>query len=225
LGASRKGRRGKHHSAPKGKPSFRFEQEALSLGALRIAGIDEAGRGPLAGPVVAAAVVLPLDDPIEGLNDSKLLTPRQRERVFLAVKAHARAVQVAIVPPETIDRINIYQATRAAMAEAVQAVSPSPDYLLIDGTIRLDLNIPQRAIVKGDRLSVSVAAAGVVAKVTRDALMMELHEQFPEYGFNAHKGYATKAHKEAIRRYGPCPAHRRCFRGVKEHLLPPLFNG
>jgi ribonuclease HII len=175
--------------------------------------------------VVAAAVVLPLDDPIEGLNDSKLLTPRQRERVFLAVKERARAVQVAIVSPETIDRINIYQATRAAMAEAVQAVSPSPDYLLIDGTIRLDLNIPQRAIVKGDRLSVSVAAAGVVAKVTRDRLMMELHEQYPEYGFNAHKGYATKAHKEAIRRHGPCPAHRKCFRGVKEHLLPPLFNG
>jgi ribonuclease HII len=174
--------------------------------------------------VVAAAVVLPLDDPIEGLNDSKLLTPRQRDRVFLAVKDRALAVHAAIIPPETIDRINIRRATGVAMTEAVQAVSPPPDYLLIDGNMTLDIEIPQRTIVKGDRLSFSVAAAGVVAKVTRDRLMIELHEQYPEYGFAGHKGYPTKAHKEAIRRYGPCPAHRKSFRGVKEHILSPLFN-
>lgn len=205
-------------------PSSRYEEQAAATGASRIAGIDEAGRGPLAGPVVAAAVIIPYSDPIPHLNDSKLLNKDQRETLFHQIMEKTASVGIGIVPPETIDQINIFQATRLAMASAVKEISPPPDYLLIDGPIALDLMIPQRAIIKGDRLSVSVASAGILAKVIRDRLMMELHEQFPEYGFDSHKGYATKAHREALCRYGPCPVHRKCFRGVRELLPTPLFG-
>jgi len=191
---------------------------------LRIAGIDEAGRGPLAGPVVAAAVIMPYADPIPKLNDSKLLNENQREALFHQIMEKASGVGIGIVPPETIDQINIFQATRLAMAGAVREISPLPDYLLIDGPIALDLMIPQRAIIKGDRLSVSVAAAAILAKLTLYRLMMELHDQFPQYGFDSHKGYGTKAHREALCRYGPCPVHRKCFRGVRELLPTPLFG-
>ncbi|MCA1960905.1 MAG: ribonuclease HII [Desulfomonile sp.] len=199
-------------------PACCFEDEAAASGCVRIAGVDEAGRGPLAGPVVAAAVIIPYQEHFEELNDSKLLNPRTRERLFDAIMSRALAVGVGIVPPETIDRINIYQATRLAMKTAVGQILPPPDFLLIDGPLSLDLDMGQRPIVKGDRLSVSIAAASIVAKVTRDRLMAELHRQYPEYRFDEHKGYPTKAHKEAICRYGPSPAHRKCFRGVKEFL-------
>jgi len=169
-------------------------------------------------------VVLPNNDPLPGLNDSKLLSAPQREELFDRITQRAAAVGLGIVPPETIDRINIFQATRLAMNMAVKKIVPPPDYLLIDGPITLDLNISQRAVIKGDRLSVSVAAAGIMAKVTRDRIMMELHEKYPRYGFQSHKGYATKAHREALRRYGPSPVHRKCFRGVKEHIPTPLFS-
>ncbi len=198
-------------------PTDRFEEEAARDGAVRIAGIDEAGRGPLAGPVVAAAVILRRDLPISGLNDSKLLSESRREALFLEIREKAAAVSVAVVSPEVIDEINILQATRLAMSRAVNAITPLPDYLLIDGPIALDLAIPQKPITKGDRLSISVAAAGIMAKVTRDGIMRDLHEQYPVYGFDRHKGYPTRMHKEAIALNGPCPVHRMCFRGVQEH--------
>jgi ribonuclease HII len=213
------------HKAPaKTLPSSRFEKQAARLGARRIAGIDEAGRGPLAGPVVAAAVVLRNPDCLPHLNDSKLLTAEARSKLYDEILENASATGVGIIPPGTIDRINILQATRLAMNRAVMEISPPPDYLLIDGTISLELSISQQAIIKGDRLCFSVAAAGILAKVTRDRIMMELHEQYPQYGFSQHKGYATQAHKEAIVKYGPSPVHRLCFRGVKEPELP-LFEG
>jgi ribonuclease HII len=201
-------------------PSSRFEKQAQKLGARRVAGIDEAGRGPLAGPVVAAAVVLRNPDCLPHLNDSKLLPADARSKLFDEIVENAFAVGVGIIPPATIDRINILQATRLAMSRAVMEITPLPDYLLVDGTITLDLSIPQQAIIKGDRLSYSVAAAGIIAKVTRDRIMMELHEQFPQYGFARHKGYGTRAHKEAIIKHGASPVHRMCFRGVKEPDLP-----
>jgi ribonuclease HII len=205
-------------------PTFKFEEEAACLGACRIAGIDEAGRGPLAGPVVAAAVVLRSSDLIQGVKDSKLLTATARERLFHEITQRAEAVSVEMISPEVIDEINIFQATRLAMARAAQQIQPPPDYLLIDGPIKLDILTPQRPIIKGDRLSFSIAAAGIVAKVTRDRIMMELHEQFPVYGFDRHKGYGTRAHKEALRAYGPCKVHRMCFRGVLEPESHPLFH-
>ncbi len=212
-----------HKIDAKTVPSSRFEKKAKKLGARIIAGIDEAGRGPLAGPVVAAAVVLLNPDCLPHLNDSKLLPADARSKLYDEIMENASAVGVGIIPPETIDQINIFQATRLAMSRAVKEISPLPDYLLIDGRISLDISIPQQAIIKGDRLCFSVAAAGIIAKVTRDRIMMELHEQFPQYGFARHKGYATQAHKDAIAKHGPSPVHRMCFRGVKEPELP-LFD-
>jgi len=197
-------------------PSRQFEEEAEALGVGRIAGIDEAGRGPLAGPVVAAAVVLSRDDHISGLNDSKLLSEVARDRLFAAVQDRAAAVAVGIVSPELIDRINILEATKVAMAQAVRELNPPPDYLLIDGPISLDLDILQKGIIKGDRKSSSIAAASIVAKVTRDRIMKELHELYPVYGFDRHKGYGTEAHRRALMEYGPCPAHRLSFKGVQK---------
>ncbi|MDQ7784709.1 MAG: ribonuclease HII [Desulfomonilaceae bacterium] len=198
------------------RPTRQFEEKAEALGARRIAGIDEAGRGPLAGPVVAAVVVLPPEDHIPGLNDSKLLSEIARDRVFSAIQAKATAVAVGIASPELIDGINILQATRVAMVRAIRELDPLPDYLLIDGPLSLDLEIPQEGIIKGDRKSSSIAAASIVAKVTRDRIMRELHEQYPMYGFDRHKGYGTEAHRKALREFGPCPAHRQCFKGVRE---------
>ena len=196
--------------------SSRFEEEVFETGARRIAGIDEAGRGPLAGPVVAAAVVLSPGVSISKLNDSKLVTAKTREKIFNEIQGSAVAIGIGIVPPGTIDEVNIYQATRLAMVQAVGQISPPPDYLLIDGPISLDLAIPQLPIVKGDRLCKSVAAASIIAKVTRDRIMMELHERFPMYGFDSHKGYGTQAHRDALKRYGPCSEHRSCFKGVRD---------
>ena len=190
----------RHKTPAKTSPSSRFEKQAERLGAQRIAGIDEAGRGPLAGPVVAAAVVLSTPDCLPHLNDSKLLPADARVKLYDEIQENASAIGVSVIPPETIDRINILQATRLAMSRAVMEISPLPDYLLVDGPISLDLSIPQQAIIKGDRLCFSVAAAGIIAKVTRDRIMKELHEQFPQYGFAQHKGYGTLAHKEAIAR-------------------------
>jgi ribonuclease HII len=196
-------------------PSSRFEEEAFRTGARRIAGIDESGRGPLAGPVVAAAVIMPRGLAIPGLNDSKLVSTQERERIFLEIQTKAVAIGIGTAPPKIIEEINIYQATRLAMAQAITQITPPPDYLLIDGPISLALEIAQRSIVKGDRLCASVAAASIIAKVTRDRIMMKLHEQYPVYGFDAHKGYGTLAHREALKRYGPCPVHRMTFKGVK----------
>ena len=224
MGGPSKSRRGRGPSSGRGGPTYRFERAALAKGARRIAGIDEAGRGPLAGPVVAAAVALPDEESIPGLNDSKLLSENAREDLFHRITEHAVAIGLEVVSPEVIDRINILQATRLAMKQAALKIDPPPDYLIIDGPITLDLDIAQEPVIKGDRLCFSVAAAGIVAKVSRDRLMMELHERYPDYGFASHKGYGTRVHKEAIARCGPSPAHRKTFKGVKEHVLPALFE-
>jgi ribonuclease HII len=183
-----------------------------------IAGIDEAGRGPLAGPVVSAAVVLPPDFDSREINDSKKLTPRQRDRLFDRIYQEASAIGIGIVDALEIDRINILQASKLAMALAVENLTPRPRYLLIDGNFAISCNLPQQSLVKGDSRSVSIATASIVAKVSRDRLMQRYHDDYPQFGFDRHKGYPTPPHKAAIAAHGPCPIHRRSFRGVKEHL-------
>lgn len=191
-----------------------LEKEASARGYRRIAGIDEAGRGPLAGPVVAAAVILPPFSAPEGLNDSKKLSAGRRERLYDAVYAHALAVGIGIVDPPFIDRINILQAALAAMLLAARNLRPRSDFLLIDGNAALAADTPQKAVVRGDGKSASIAAASVVAKVTRDRLMQHYHLYYPEFDFPRHKGYPTRLHREALRRNGCCPIHRRSFAGV-----------
>jgi ribonuclease HII len=195
-----------------------FERQARSSGFRMVAGIDEAGRGPLAGPVVAAAVILPAGLLIKGVNDSKKLSPDTRERLFDSIMSQALSVGIGMGSAELIDRINILQATRHAMLAAVSQLAPQPDYLLIDGISTINSTIPQKTIKKGDSLSLSIAAASIIAKVTRDRLMRELDEIHPGYGFSGHKGYGSALHLEAIRRLGPSPIHRLTFGGVKEHL-------
>lgn len=197
---------------------LKFEQQSYSLAFKLIAGIDEAGRGPLAGPVVAAAVILPYGLRIDGVNDSKKLSHATRELLFEAITKQAVAVAVGISSPELIDSINILQATRSAMLEAVTKLAPQPDYLLIDGITAIDSNIQQKSIIKGDSLSFSIAAASIIAKVTRDRIMCEADKIYPDYGFAKHKGYATAAHMTTISKLGPTPIHRRTFAGVKEYL-------
>lgn len=205
-------------SSGKTRPSRQFEQELRSQGYTTVAGVDEAGRGPLAGPVVAASVVLPWLENLPDVNDSKQIGCAARERLFSEINRRAIAVGVGVVSPQTIDSVNILQATRAAMVLAVANMNMPVDYLLIDGPISLDLDVPQRGIPSGDKLSVSVAAASIVAKVTRDRIMALLHENFPVYGFNQNKGYPTEAHRKALKLYGPCSAHRKTFRGVLTFL-------
>ena len=195
-----------------------FEKKALKAGYSKIAGVDEAGRGPLAGPVVAAAVILPASLPVAGINDSKKLTPGKREHLFEEIYQHAVAVGIGIVDPSEIDRINILQASRFAMLLAVENLFPKPDYLLVDGTFPIASQLPQEPIPKGDTLSISIAAASIIAKVTRDSMMAKYHQEYPRFGFAQNKGYPTKTHKAAIQKYGCCPIHRKSFKGVKEHL-------
>ena len=198
-----------------------YENRAALKGHCHIAGTDEVGRGPLAGPVVAAAVILPAGFPDERVVDSKKLTPVQRERLYGVIYRHAVSVGIGIVDALEIDRINILQASLQAMAMAVNNLSPRPDYLLIDGTFPIPVPLPQEPIAKGDALSVSIAAASIVAKVTRDRLMGLYHLYYPDFGFVRHKGYPTREHRAAICRFGCSPIHRRTFRGVREHLTAP----
>ena len=198
-----------------------YENRAALKGHRRIAGTDEVGRGPLAGPVVAAAVILPAGFPDEHVVDSKKLTPVQRERLYGVIYRHAVSVGIGIIDALEIDRINILQASLQAMAMAVNNLSPRPDYLLIDGTFPIPVPLPQEPIAKGDTLSVSIAAASIVAKVTRDRLMGLYHLYYPDFGFARHKGYPTREHRAAIGRFGCSPLHRRTFRGVREHLTMP----
>lgn len=197
-----------------------FEGLARRQGYLRIAGIDEAGRGPLAGPVVAAAVILPDRFDLPGLNDSKQLSERQRERLFPLIRAQALAVGLGIVDADEIDRINILQATLQAMLLAVGRLRVGADYLLIDGITPLPTQLPQRTLKQGDSRSLSIAAASVVAKVVRDRMMVGYDRRYPGYGLAGHKGYGSAAHLAAIARLGPSPLHRRTFRGVREHCAP-----
>jgi len=186
-----------------------FEREASGAGACVIAGVDEAGRGPLAGPIVAAAVVL--GAPIEGVDDSKRLTADERESLFEAITGGGHAVGVAIISAEQIDRTGIQPANYAAMTQALAALPIRADFALVDGFNVPGCPVPHRRIVKGDQRSWSIGAASIVAKVTRDRLMVALDAEYPEYGFARHKGYGTAAHIEALGRLGPCPAHRRSF--------------
>lgn len=199
---------------------FWAERNLAEQGFSRIAGIDEAGRGPLAGPVVAAAVVLDPDTAgrFEGLTDSKLLTPAQREFWFERISALALDFSVAMAGPEEIDSLNILVATRRAMEKAVKGLRRAPDYLLIDGIVAVESPIRQWCLKKGDRRSLSIAAASVLAKVTRDRFMEEQARLYPQYHFAKNKGYGTREHLEALRAFGCCPLHRKTFRGVREVL-------
>ncbi len=188
-----------------------FEKRATGRGCRFIAGIDEAGRGPLAGPVVAAAVVMPQGYYHSEINDSKLLSAKKRERLYEVIQKDALSIGVGLSEVQVIDSLNILQATLLAMREAVCALSPRPDYLLIDGLNGIDLDIPQQAVVRGDSLSVSIAAASIIAKVSRDRLMDMYHRQFPSYNFLQNKGYGTQEHREAIAKYGRCKIHRHSF--------------
>ena len=196
-----------------------FERVAREAGALRIAGLDEAGRGPLAGPVVAAAVVIPEGLLLPGVTDSKQLTDVRRELLYDAIVAAALAYGIGSVDERTIDEINIREASILAMERALAAITPPPDHLLIDGNPTLPrVPIPQQPIIKGDCLSHSIAAASILAKVTRDRMMRELHDRYPQYNFKKHKGYGTKEHIELIRLHGPCGAHRRTFQPIADML-------
>lgn len=195
-----------------------FERIAFRKGYARVAGVDEAGRGPLAGPVVAAAVILPEGEDFTGIDDSKKLTAAVRDRLYDLIREKALAIGVGSGDHALIDSINILQATLSAMKQAVQGLVLPPDYLLIDGTSGIPLSIPQRTIKKGDSASISIAAASIIAKVTRDRMMAEYDSIFPGYGFADHKGYGCASHMEAIAALGPCPIHRKTFRGVREHL-------
>ncbi len=195
-----------------------YEKKAASSGFLLIAGVDEAGRGPLAGPVVSAAVILPADFSVDGVNDSKKLTAAKRDRLFDRIRAEAVSVAVGIADHEEIDRLNILQASLLSMKRAVKALETPPDYLLIDGIFTVSYPTAQEAVKKGDSLSMSIAAASIIAKVTRDRIMDNYDREFPQYGFKKHKGYPTQKHREAIRQHGPSPIHRKSFSGVREFL-------
>lgn len=197
---------------------LQFERRLQRQGYKVVAGIDEAGRGPLAGPVLAAAVVLPEHFELPGLTDSKKLSPVARERLYPLIRQQALAVGIGLASPAEIDQINILQATLQAMLRAVDRLALSPDYLLIDGITPLPHSLPQQTLKKGDSRSLSIAAASVIAKVVRDRLMVHYDRVFPDYGFAGHKGYGCAAHRQAIASLGPCPIHRATFRGVKEHL-------
>jgi len=192
------------------------ERELWAAGIERIAGVDEAGVGPLAGPVVAAAVIFSPGFGLPGVDDSKKLTPERRAELALAIRESALAVAVAIVEPAEIDRINVYQATLAAMGRALDGLSIRPQHVLVDARRVPGCDLPQEAIIKGDARCHAIAAASILAKTTRDALMHRYDAEFPGYGFADHKGYCTEVHRDAIRRLGPCAIHRRSFT-----LLPP----
>lgn len=189
-----------------------IEEQLYDDGIFLIAGVDEAGRGPLAGPVAAAAVILPPDTRILGLNDSKKLSEKQRLALETVIKEQAVAWNVTMIDHRVIDEINILQATKLGMRQAVKALDPAPAYLLVDGMELDGIDLPQQGLIKGDARSVSIAAASILAKTARDRLMIEYDAKYPGYGFAKHKGYPTADHKEALRRLGPCPIHRLTFK-------------
>ncbi|MCE9536059.1 MAG: ribonuclease HII [Nitrospirae bacterium] len=202
-------------------PTDEFELEARRRGYRRIAGLDEAGRGPLAGPVVAAAVILPSRCRLVGVNDSKQVSASDRERLYKVIVARARGIGVGIATEQEIDRLNILEATRLAMHRAVESLTSPADCLLIDAVTLSNLAIPSRSIIKGDTLSISIAAASIVAKVTRDRMMVAYHQTYPHYNFFSHKGYGTEEHLQRLAQHGPCAIHRRTFAPVARLLSGP----
>ncbi len=200
-------------------PTQLFEEEARVCGYRRVAGLDEAGRGPLAGPVVGAAVILPRRFVLEGLDDSKQVSPENREVLFERITQGASAWAIGAATEQEIDRINILEATRLAWRRALEQLPVEPDFLLIDGGTSLPrVVIPQRAVVKGDQLSLSIAAASILAKVYRDRLMQDYHRRYPQYQFHIHKGYPTPTHLRLVQEFGPSPIHRRSFQPIKTLL-------
>ena len=198
---------------------FQLEEAARGRGALRIAGLDEVGRGPLFGPVVAAAVILPRGCILDGLTDSKKLSEKKRNELDLEIRLNAVAWAIAAVDAETIDRVNIRRASLLAMRRAVEQLTLGPDFLLIDGRDTIDWDCPQQAVIRGDATSLSIAAASVLAKVHRDRLLVDFDREFPGYGLAHHKGYPCPAHKAALDRLGPTPLHRRSFQPVAQAAL------
>lgn len=188
-----------------------YERELIEKGCKFICGVDEVGRGPLAGPVVCAAVIMPLDVLIEGVDDSKKLTAKKREILSEKILQKAIACRICRIEPQIIDEINILQATRLCMKNAVEGLEIAPDFVLTDGNMTLDISVPQRSIIKGDALSYSIGAASIVAKVYRDNVMKEYAETYPQYGFESNVGYGAKKHIEAIKEFGLTPIHRRSF--------------
>jgi ribonuclease HII len=193
---------------------FFYEDMAREAGYGLIAGVDEAGRGPLAGPVVAAAVIIPQGAELKGIRDSKQMTANAREEAFPVIDREALATGIGVVSHRYVDRFNVLKASLEAMRRAVLVLDPRPEVLLVDGIHNVPLFIPQRSLKKGDQVSRSISAASVVAKVYRDRIMCAYHEMYPVYDFNKNKGYGTRWHRAALRRYGPCPLHRTTFRGV-----------
>lgn len=188
-----------------------YERQLIEKGCKYICGVDEVGRGPLAGPVVCAAVIMPLDDIIEGVDDSKKLSAKKREKLSELILKKAVAAKISLVEPEKIDEINILEATKLCMKDAVENLNIKPDFVLTDGNMKLDISIPQQSIVKGDALSYTIGAASIVAKVYRDNLMDGYADKYPEYNFKSNKGYGTAEHIAAIEKYGLTPVHRRSF--------------
>lgn len=196
---------------------YEYENELIQNGIKLVAGVDEVGRGPLVGPVVAACVILPLNYQLEGLNDSKKLTPKKREKFYEILKKEALSIGVGIISEKVIDEVNIYEATKLAMKEAINNCNIKPEHILIDA-MKLDIDIPTTSIIKGDAKSLSIAAASVIAKVERDHMLDELDLQYPMYDFKNNKGYPTKKHVEAIYKYGVIDEHRKTFSPVKEYI-------
>lgn len=206
------------------QPTDFFETEARRCGYRLVAGLDEAGRGPLAGPVVAAVVILPRRCLLQGLDDSKQVAEPDRERLYGEITRRALGVGIGSASEREIDALNILEATRLAMGRAIRALAPLPDFLLIDAVLLPSVSLPQRAIIKGDGLSVSIAAASIMAKVTRDRLMLDYHRRYPQYNFQAHKGYPTAEHLRLLAEHGPCEIHRRSFRPVQQTCLDDLLE-
>ena len=188
-----------------------YEKQEQEKGNFLIAGMDEVGRGPLAGPVCVACVIMPLDDIIEGVDDSKKLSEKKRNELFEKIKEKAIAYQIEMVDEQKIDEINILEATKLCMKKAVEGLTLKPDVVLVDAISKLDISVPIRGIIKGDALSYSIGCASILAKVTRDNFMCEIAKEYPEYGFEKHKGYGTKVHIEALKEIGPCEYHRLSF--------------
>lgn len=202
---------------------YEYEQALYDKGIHYIAGVDEAGRGPLAGPVVAAAVILKKGATFRYVNDSKQLTEKERELALLEIKENALAIGIGMCSVEEIDLINIYRASRQAMLSAIDKLKIKPEFVLSDA-MPMELDIPMESIIKGDAKSVSIAAASIVAKTTRDGYMMEMDKLFPQYGFAKHKGYPTKEHIDAIKTFGILPIHRKTYQPIKSMLQKDLFN-
>ena len=191
---------------------LKFERLLWQQGLTHVAGVDEAGRGPLAGPVVAAAVIFPEEFFLAGVDDSKKLSHDRREQLYPQILANCHSYGVGIVSVAEIDQINIYQAAMLAMRQALDQLSPAAQHVLVDGRRNPKIDLPQTSIIKGDALSFTIGAASIIAKVTRDRLMLDYHRAFPQYGFDQHKGYATRSHLTALQQHGPCEIHRRSFR-------------